>query len=260
MLLQVPRRNPRRVPVPPQVDGDDPQPRQRLGQHPPARGVRGSPRATPAPPARRRGRTVRNCSSVTPRIVPHHPDTPRSLPPIAGRGADRGCRWAVVASVRARSEALRRRAGPCRVRPGRAGAPVWCAEPPHPGRSWSGTRGARRVMAHQAGPLRVLGGTARGRPRCCWPRVAARVDAAVEPERTLSWSAAAGRGGAAGTAGRAALRRRWIGPPSREPLVRTVHSYAFGVLRLHAARNGIRRPGCCASARGRGVRTCCSAS
>ena len=60
----------------------------------------------------------------------------------------------------------------------------------------------------------------------------------------------AGRGGAAGAAGRAAARRRGrsAGAPLREPLVRTVHSYAFGVLRLHAARNGDPPPRLLASA------------
>ena len=38
------------------------------------------------------------------------------------------------------------------------------------------------------------------------------------------------------------------GRTSREPLVRTVHSYAFGVLRLHAARNGDPPPRLLASA------------
>ena len=38
------------------------------------------------------------------------------------------------------------------------------------------------------------------------------------------------------------------GRTTREPLVRTVHSYAFGVLRLHAARNGDPPPRLLASA------------
>jgi len=98
---------------------------------------------------------------------------------------------------------------------------------------------ALRVLAHDAGPLRVVGGPGTGKTTLLLASVAARVRAGADPERTLLLVGSR----------RAAtqLRERLgellhdgAGPErtSREPLVRTVHSYAFGVLRLHAARAG----------------------
>ncbi len=110
---------------------------------------------------------------------------------------------------------------------------------------------AQRVLAHRAGPLRVVGGPGTGKTTLLVASIAARVGSGSDPARTLllvGSRRAAGElrerlGGElladlAGAAGRTA----------REPLVRTVHSYAFGVLRLHAARNGDPPPRLLASA------------
>jgi superfamily I DNA/RNA helicase/RecB family exonuclease len=103
---------------------------------------------------------------------------------------------------------------------------------------------ARRVLAHSAGPLRVVGGPGTGKTTLLLAAVAARVRAGDDPARTL---VLVGSRRAA-----AQLRERLTGPgdgqTSREPLVRTVHSYAFGVLRLHAALHGDPPPRLLASA------------
>jgi superfamily I DNA/RNA helicase/RecB family exonuclease len=123
---------------------------------------------------------------------------------------------------------------------------------------------ARRVLAHESGPLRVVGGPGTGKTTLLLASIAARIRAGADPERALLL---VGSRRAAGE-----LRERLgdlvYGDPSdgdpnhggpihgdavaertsREPLVRTVHSYAFGVLRLHAARNGDPPPRLLASA------------
>lgn len=107
-------------------------------------------------------------------------------------------------------------------RPSSAGSePVWDAA-------------ARRVLGHVTGPLRVVGGPGTGKTTLLLAAVAQRVQAGHDPARTLVLVGS--RGAAAELRGRlAGLGER---ATSREPLVRTVHSYAFGVLRLHAARHG----------------------
>jgi superfamily I DNA/RNA helicase/RecB family exonuclease len=103
---------------------------------------------------------------------------------------------------------------------------------------------ARRVLAHTAGPLRVVGGPGTGKTTLLLAAVAARVRAGGDPSRTL---VLVGSRRAA-----AELRERLTEPgdgqTSREPLVRTVHSYAFGVLRLYAALHGDPPPRLLASA------------
>jgi superfamily I DNA/RNA helicase/RecB family exonuclease len=108
---------------------------------------------------------------------------------------------------------------------------------------------ARRVLGHAAGALRVVGGPGTGKTTLLLASVAGRVLAGADPGRTLLL---VGSRRAAGE-----LRERLgglvHGPEShcrtlREPLVRTVHSYAFGVLRLHAARHGDSPPRLLASA------------
>ncbi|HEX4362441.1 MAG TPA: ATP-dependent DNA helicase [Pseudonocardia sp.] len=99
---------------------------------------------------------------------------------------------------------------------------------------------ARRVLAHRAGLLRVLGGPGTGKTTVLVESVLRRIRAGVDPERLL---VLVGSRRAAGE-----LRERLtarLGDGSgpgfgtvREPLVRTVHSYAFGLLRLHATRIG----------------------
>ncbi|MDT7579048.1 MAG: hypothetical protein QOK35_312 [Pseudonocardiales bacterium] len=118
-----------------------------------------------------------------------------------------------------------------RAAPVQAPTPIWDAA-------------AQRVLAHGAGPLRVLGGPGTGKTTVLLEAAAGLIGAGADPEQVLvlvgSRRAAGELQGrltglvhgrpAGGTDGRL--------HSTRETLVRTVHSYAFGVLRLHAARNG----------------------
>ena len=105
-----------------------------------------------------------------------------------------------------------------------------------------------RVLDHDAGPLRVVGGPGTGKTTLLVAAAARRIRAGAEPGRVLLL---VGSRRAAGEL-RARLTRLVHGDggvrTTREPLVRTVHSYAFGVLRLHAARNGDPSPRLLASA------------
>ncbi|GAA2546101.1 ATP-dependent helicase [Pseudonocardia hydrocarbonoxydans] len=127
-----------------------------------------------------------------------------------------------------------------RVAPGLVRAPRRGGVPPE----WDDA--ALRVLAHSAGPLRVVGGPGTGKTTLLLAAVAARVAAGEDPARTLLL---VGSRRAAGE-----FRERLAEHPGdgdrtlREPLVRTVHSYAFGVLRLHAARHGDPPPRLLASA------------
>ncbi|MCX6462417.1 MAG: ATP-dependent DNA helicase [Pseudonocardiales bacterium] len=109
---------------------------------------------------------------------------------------------------------------------------------------WDGT--ARRVLEHASGPLRVEGGPGTGKTTLLLESIARRLRAGEDPTRTLLL---VGSRRAA-----AEFRERLAGlvhdgaGTVREPLVRTVHSYAFGVLRLHAARHGDPPPRLLASA------------
>ena len=116
--------------------------------------------------------------------------------------------------------------------------------PPEPERVWDAA--AQRVLEHTAGPLRIVGGPGTGKTTLLLAAVARRLAAGEDPARTL---VLVGSRRAA-----AELRERLVrlgagdGATSREALVRTVHSYAFGVLRLHAARHGDPPPRLLASA------------
>ncbi|WP_214369092.1 ATP-dependent helicase [Pseudonocardia sp. H11422] len=113
---------------------------------------------------------------------------------------------------------------------------------------------ARRVLDHRAGPLRVVGGPGTGKTTLLLASVARRVREGVDPERILLL---VGSRRAAGEL-RERLTEQLYVPgrdaaaagirTTRETLVRTVHSYAFGVLRLHAARNDDPPPRLLASA------------
>lgn len=91
----------------------------------------------------------------------------------------------------------------------------------------------RDVVAHAAGPLLVLAGPGTGKTTTIVEAVAARVRAGVDPEQVLVLTF--GRKAAAQLRERVAAR---IGRPTKEPLARTFHSYAFGVLRREAALRG----------------------
>jgi superfamily I DNA/RNA helicase/RecB family exonuclease len=95
-----------------------------------------------------------------------------------------------------------------------------------------------RVVAHRQGPLLVLGGPGTGKTTALIEAVAARIAEGVDPEGILVL-----------TFGRRAansLRRRIEARVTagagqrviREPLVRTFHGYAFGLLRSAAAARG----------------------
>jgi len=99
---------------------------------------------------------------------------------------------------------------------------------------------AWRVLGHRSGPLRVVGGPGTGKTTVLLAALAERVREGVAPENMLLL---------VGSRRAAADMRERLTPllhphggdpesTTRELLVRTVHSYAFGVLRLHAARHG----------------------
>lgn len=105
---------------------------------------------------------------------------------------------------------------------------------------------ARRVLAHAAGPMRVIGGPGTGKTTLLLAAIAARVRAGEDPEHVLLLVGS--RRAATELRERLGDLLHGDGRTSREPLVRTVHSYAFGVLRLHAARHGDPPPRLLASA------------
>src|SRR5581483_1720891 len=103
---------------------------------------------------------------------------------------------------------------------------------------------ALRALDHSSGPLRVLGGPGTGKTTLLLESVLRRVNAGTDPENVLVLVGS--RRTAAElreriTAGMRAEQAEF-GVTVREPLVRTVHSYAFGLLRLHAARHGAPPP------------------
>ncbi|WP_425569599.1 ATP-dependent helicase [Pseudonocardia yuanmonensis] len=116
------------------------------------------------------------------------------------------------------------------------------ARPAVPEPEWEAA--ARRVVEHEAGPLRVIGGPGTGKTTVLLESVARRVPAGVDPGRILFL---VGSRRAAADLRERIVRRIHPDDPavtairantSREMLVRTVHSYAFGIMRLHAARAG----------------------
>ncbi|GAA2811312.1 ATP-dependent DNA helicase [Saccharopolyspora taberi] len=102
---------------------------------------------------------------------------------------------------------------------------------------------ARRVLDHDGGFLRVLGGPGTGKSALIAEVAADRVlNRGVRPENVLVLTAS--RKAAASM--RSAITRRLTGSgglrTAPEPLVRTVHSYAFAVLRLQAVREQLPPP------------------
>nr|WP_232344487.1 UvrD-helicase domain-containing protein [Actinoplanes awajinensis] len=94
-----------------------------------------------------------------------------------------------------------------------------------------------RVAAHTRGPLLVVGGPGTGKTTVLVEAVAARIAEGVDPERILVLTF--GRRGAASLRDR--IEARIAGDAGRivhEPLVRTFHAYAFGLLRRAAAERG----------------------
>jgi superfamily I DNA/RNA helicase/RecB family exonuclease len=112
------------------------------------------------------------------------------------------------------------------VRPAAASAPPPALE-----------AGQRAVVDHPGGPLLVLAGPGSGKTTTLVEAAAARVAAGVDPESLLLLTFSR----------RAAteLRERITGRlarTTREPLARTFHSYAFGLLRAQAVARGERGP------------------
>jgi superfamily I DNA/RNA helicase/RecB family exonuclease len=112
------------------------------------------------------------------------------------------------------------------------------AEPPRP--RWDAT--AQRVLEHSGGLLRVLGGPGTGKTTLVAELVADRVlGQHADPENVLVLTSSR----RAATALRTRISRLLSTPTpdgglrtARTPLVRTVHSYAFGVLRAQAVLHG----------------------
>ena len=92
------------------------------------------------------------------------------------------------------------------------------------------------------GTVRVLGGPGTGKSSLLIDAAAARIGAGTDPESVLLLTGS----GRIGAQARSALTRRLLGSQDagagpaviREPLVRSVHGYAFAVLRLAAQRAG----------------------
>lgn len=87
------------------------------------------------------------------------------------------------------------------------------------------------------GVVRVVGGPGTGKSTMLVQAAAARVAAGVDPESILLLTGSS----RVGVGARAAITAAVLGAGRtavREPLVRTVHSYAFAILRLAAQRNG----------------------
>jgi len=89
------------------------------------------------------------------------------------------------------------------------------------------------VVDHPGGPLLVLAGPGTGKTTTIVEAVAARIDAGVDPEQILVLTFS--RKAAAELRTRITAR---VGRTIREPLARTFHSYAYGVLRRAALLRG----------------------
>ncbi len=106
-----------------------------------------------------------------------------------------------------------------------------------PGMSFAWCAEAREVLQPgRRGVVRVLGGPGTGKSSLLVAAAVTQIAAGVDPESVLLLTGS----GRIGTPERSALTRALLGPGSvaavREPLVRTVHSYAYAVLRRAAER------------------------
>ncbi|BBZ61933.1 ATP-dependent helicase [Mycolicibacterium monacense] len=103
------------------------------------------------------------------------------------------------------------------------------------------------------GVVRLFGGPGTGKSTLLVDTAAAHIAAGVDPESVLLLTGSASLRSAA----RAAVTRRLLDGGARQvvraPLVRTVHSYAFAVLRLAAQRNGDAPPRLITSAEQDGI-------
>ena len=88
------------------------------------------------------------------------------------------------------------------------------------------------------GVVRVLGGAGTGKSSLLIQAATAHIAAGGDPESVLLLTGSARLGSQARAAITSALLSAGSRAAVREPLVRTVHSYAFAVLRLAAQRNG----------------------
>ena len=88
------------------------------------------------------------------------------------------------------------------------------------------------------GVVRVLGGAGTGKSSLLIQAATAQIAAGCDPESVLLLTGSARLGSQARAAITSALLSAGSRAVVREPLVRTVHSYAFAVLRLAAQRNG----------------------
>jgi superfamily I DNA/RNA helicase/RecB family exonuclease len=91
----------------------------------------------------------------------------------------------------------------------------------------------RAAVDHRGGPLLVLAGPGTGKTTTIVEAVAARIDEGLDPEQVLVLTF--GRRAAAELRARVTAR---LGRATKEPLARTFHSYAFGLLRREAALRG----------------------
>ncbi|HTM86005.1 MAG TPA: ATP-dependent helicase, partial [Mycobacterium sp.] len=102
----------------------------------------------------------------------------------------------------------------------------------------SAATGTALLEPGRSGVVRVLGGPGTGKSSMLVATAVAHIAAGTDPESVLLLTGSARLRAAA----RAAITAQLLGAGTqgvvREPLVRTVHSYAFAVLRLAAQRNG----------------------
>ncbi|MPY79144.1 MAG: AAA family ATPase [Actinophytocola sp.] len=127
---------------------------------------------------------------------------------------------------------------------GRSG-PTLVRDPVTPGEPRQWPQAVRPVLDGDTGFVRVLGGPGTGKTTLLAEAAARRILSGADPEQVLVLTASRH----AADALRTEIARLLTGGPAteaprtvREPLVRTVHSYAFGVLRVQATDQGLPPP------------------